>query len=367
MPKLLLTELVLQNVKLPTGNQVDYWDTSVPGFGLRVAKGGSKTFVVMLHRNRKAIGRYPTISLKQARDRAKRLLYEPAVSVEDEHVTVAYSEAVDRFLDAKEQELRASTLRDYKRILKRFSFARAVNEIRPHQVADAIDAIKKQTDKSLSFTVLKVFFNWCLAREYCLANPMQNLKKPKLPSSRDRVLSDEELAAIWHASWELDKYGAIVRLLMLTAQRAGQIAHLRTDWVHEDHIIFPAGVMKNEREHFCPLGPLGRYTLQGVLPVENYYFSPITAVGRPFSAWSKNKAKLDKLVQLDPWRLHDLRRTWSSNAPRLDIPPHISGRILSHAAPEGRMAKIYNRYKFREEMTDAMAKMDNHILSLIEA
>jgi integrase len=194
---------------------------------------------------------------------------------------------------------------------------------------------------------------------------MQNLKKPKLPPARERVLTDDELTAVWNASQTLGKYGAIVRLLMLTGQRAGQIARLETSWVHKERIVFPASVMKNKHGHTCPIGSLSRYTLLSVIPVGNYYFSPITAVGRPFSAWSKNKTKLDELVQLDPWRLHDLRRTWSTNAPRLDIPPHITARVLSHTAPEGGIAKIYNRYTYGKEMAAAMKKMDDHILSLI--
>ncbi len=160
--------------------------------------------------------------------------------------------------------------------------------------------------------------------------------------------------------------GAIVKILMLTGQRRGQIDRLQTSWVDKEGISFPASVMKNKLEHYCPIGSLTYYTLLEIIPVDGYYFSPLTAVGRPFTAWSKNKKKLDSMVQFDPWCLHDLRRTWSTNAPRLDIPPHITSRILSHASPEGTIAKIYNRYKYRSEMADAMHKMNDHILSLID-
>jgi integrase len=366
MPRVSLTDLLVQRIKPPERGQIDYWDASLPSFGVRVSKGGSKTFVVLVHGNRKSIGRYPVVSLKKARDEARRVLYEPATYAQTAVLPATYQEAVDRYLTVKAVELRPSTLRDYKRLLSRFDFPLTIDEIRPYQVADALDRFTRQTDKSLAFTVLKVFFGWCVAREYCRSNPMQNLKKPKLPAARERVLFDDELVAIWNACDELGKYGVLVRILLVTGQRAGQIARLRASWIKDGEIHFPASVMKNKREHVCPIGNLAKYTLLNVIPVDDYYFSPVTAVGRPFSAWSKSKAKLDSLVQLDPWRLHDLRRTWSTNAPRLDIPPHITARILSHVAPEGGIAKVYNRYKYRQEMADAMTKMEDHILSLLQ-
>lgn len=368
MPKVRLTDLVVQKLKPPEKSQVDYWDVNLPSFGVRVSQGGSKTFVVLINRQRRAIGRYGVMTLKEARAEAKRVLFDKTAAGREQELEVTYQEAVDRYLRMKEPELRANTLRDYTRLLGRFDFPNAVKDIKPHQVADALDRFDRQTDKSHAFTVLKVFFGWCLAREYCSSNPLQNLKKPKLPPARDRVLTDDELTAIWFGCEELEKYGALVRLLMLTGQRAGQIARLQGSWVSkgQDSITAPAAVMKNKQEHYCPIGNLCRFVLLQVPMVGDYYFSPVTKVGRPFSAWSKNKAKLDQLVQLDPWRLHDLRRTWSSNAPRLDIPPHITSRVLSHTSEEGKVAQIYNRYKYRREMADAMVKMDDHILSLIE-
>lgn len=365
MPKVSLTDLVLQNLKPPATGRAEYWDASLPGFGVRVTKNGTKTFVVLIHRNRKAVGRYPNMSLKQARNEAKRFLFTGGDAVAPGVAAIDYRGAVDRFLNVKREELRASTIRDYERILRRFAFTTSVDAIRPYQIADAVDGLKGQTNKSLSFTVLKVFFGWCLQREYCSSNPMQNLKKPRVPSSRERVLDDDELSAVWTASQQLGKYGAIVRLLMLTGQRAGQIARLQTGWVADEHILFPAGVMKNKREHWCPIGTLTKFTLLEVIPVDDYYFSPVTAVGQPFSGWSKCKLKLDRLTELDPWRLHDLRRTWATSAARLDVPPHVASRVLSHTAPEGGLAKIYNRYKYRQEMSNAMAKVNEHFLGLV--
>lgn len=312
------------------------------------------------------IGRYPALTLKEARVKAHKLLGKKNEGRE-EYVDVPYKEAVERFLKVKEGEVRASTLVGYAHLLRSFNFPMVVRDIRPFNVGDALDEIPQQTKKSNAYAILKQFFTWCVAREYCLSNPLQNIKKPKPSAARDRVLTDDELVEIWNACRELDRYGLIVQVLMLTGQREAQIGKLQTSWIKNDWITFPKDNMKNTKGHSCPIGSLAKFVLMEAIPIEGYYFSPIGRVGRPFTAWSKSKKLLDSKIDIDPWRIHDLRRTWATNAARLDIPPHITARILSHTSEEGKVAKIYNRYRYEKEMEEAMDKMNDHILSLISA
>lgn len=365
MAKKKLTDVCVQNLPIPATGQVDYWDTVLPSFGVRVSNGGTKTFFVWRHRKRKNIGRHRQIKLKDARKKARELLQDPDTYIQEQAIEISYNEAVDRYLEVKALEVCARTLENYTRLLRRFVFPKIVGDIRPYEVVDALKRVVGQTNRSHAFTILKGFFAWCVVQEYCDKNPMQNMKKPRLPKSRDRVLTEDELKEIWWACDELENYGLIVQILMLTGQRKAQIAHLHEEWVHDDHFLFPGSIMKNGLEHRCPIGSLTKTTLMRALPIKGYYFSPITAVGRPFSNWSKSKKQLDEIVQIDPWCLHDLRRTWSTNAADLDIPPHITARVLSHATPEGSISAIYNRSKYKKQMADAMHKMNDHILSLI--
>ncbi len=262
MPKITLTDLAVQRLKPPTGNQVDYWDKSLPGFGIRVAKGGTKTFVVLINRQRKSLGRYPALTLKEARGTARKMLLDPiGYQREIQQLDLSYLEAVERYLRIKEGELSANTSEWYARFLRRFNFPGLVREVRAHEIEDALQRIRGQSNRSHGYTVLKIFFGWCLAREYCAVNPMQNLKKPRIPSARERVLEDWELVAIWQATEDMGKYGSIVRLLMLTGQRRGQFDRLQESWVEKDGITFPNEVMKNGQEHYCPIGSLARFVL----------------------------------------------------------------------------------------------------------
>ncbi len=69
-----LTEISLRALKLPDKGQVTYWDRKMTGFGVRCSQGGTRSFVVMHGANRQltTIGRYPVISLADARQEARR-------------------------------------------------------------------------------------------------------------------------------------------------------------------------------------------------------------------------------------------------------------------------------------------------------
>jgi hypothetical protein len=78
LPRVLLTEIVARNIK-PTSKRFTVWDTSLPGFGLRVS-ARTKTWTVMLDRQQRrriSVGRYPAMTLKDARIEARRLIDAP--------------------------------------------------------------------------------------------------------------------------------------------------------------------------------------------------------------------------------------------------------------------------------------------------
>ena len=374
MPKTNLTDLAIKRLKPPEKGQATTWDTSLPGFGVRCSQGGTKTFIVMhgKHRKRVSIGRYPIVSLSAARQKAKEVLLNATLQT-DTPPSPTFDVAIERYLRHREPELRPRTWQGYRQLLtSHFHFCdTSIDDISTHMVADALDQIERPTQRFHAYKTLKVFFNWCIEREYCDANPLARIKKPKAPSAKERVLDDDELAAIWHATQDMGKYGTIVRLLMVTGQRKAQIANLQTNWIDTKTKVFsfPGDIMKNGRSHRLPYGDLTAFLLTQSIPHKGYYFSPLGLPGRPFSAWSKNKKKLDAMLpDMDPWTLHDLRRTWSTNAARLNVPPHITDRVLSHAS--GTLlpvARIYNRYRYEQEVREAVVGVEAHITEMVQS
>ena len=122
MPTVRLNDVALRSLKPPSKGQVDFWDKSLPCFGCRVSQGGSKTFLLKRDNRRITLGRYPIISLADAREEAKRLLAEFTLG-RIRPQSLPYSEAVKLFLADKAKSTRARTLATYKRHLsKHFPF-----------------------------------------------------------------------------------------------------------------------------------------------------------------------------------------------------------------------------------------------------
>ncbi|WP_338834253.1 tyrosine-type recombinase/integrase [Bradyrhizobium septentrionale] len=106
-------------------------------------------------------------------------------------------------------------------------------------------------------TALSSMFNWAIREGLDIAvNPVLGTNRPVQPGSRERVLTETELLAIWRASGD-DDYGRIVRLLLLTAQRRDEVGSMQ--WTELDTIsglwTLPGARTKNRREHLLPLVP----------------------------------------------------------------------------------------------------------------
>ena len=346
-----------------------YWDSQLAGFGLRVSSGGTKTFCVVHGRNRQrtTIGRYPPVPLAAARKRAREILLSATLRPSRQH-SPTYVEAVERYLRLREPELRTSTFNEQRRLLAaHFPWRQQIEDISVNDALNALDAISAPSERRHAYAVLKTFFNWCVAREYCQTNPLANIPKPKAAPPRERVLDEEELRKIWAATETDTRYSLIVRLLLLSGQRANQIACLHQSWIdYSGKVInFPASIMKSNRSHALPFGPLTEFHLRKTLPIDGYLFSAIGNAGQPFSGWSKSKKRLDTVCRIDPWTLHDLRRTWATHSAQLDTEPHIIERVLAHSDGSiSKIAAIYNRFKYQEKLRAAVVRYEKHILQL---
>ena len=82
----------------------------------------------------------------------------------------------------------------------------------------------------------------------------------------------------------------------------------------------------------------------------------------PYSGWSKNKIALDRICHIEPWTIHDLRRTFATNLAALGTPPHVVEKLLNHASGTiSGVAAVHNRFRYMDEMRAAISAWESRL------
>jgi integrase len=372
MPALHLTDLVVRNLKVPDQGTMTYTDDSVPGFQVRVSAGGAKAFSLVHGRNRArvAIGRYPTLSLADARTEAKRLLAEEALG-KHRAPRVLFEKAVDTFLISYcKQKQSAGTAKESKRILNKHFMPslrhKNLGEIRTQDVTKVLDRLlDTPSEANHAFAKIRLFFRWALRMRHIESSPCAALQMPAKSVSRDRVLTDLELAKVWGAATEYP-FGTIVRLLILTGARRGEIASLRSDYIDNDKKTITLPHTKNKRPHTFPYSDMAAAIFEAV-PGEEGYLFPGRGSDDAVNGWSKFKLAFDKRCRIEPWTLHDLRRTFATNLAALGTPIQVTEKLLNHiSGASGGIVGIYQRHTYQAEMRTAIEAWEKRLSALCE-
>jgi integrase len=367
MPKIAFSDTKLRSLPIPQTGQVDYWCNKLAGFGVRVSQGGSKTFVLNIHNSRRAIGRYPLISLSKARTEAKRLLAERTLGkVRPQSIT--YQQAVQVFLEEKSTRRRARTVADHKRHLTLLPFKCQLTDISHDDLSRKLEKLPP-SEFNHRLSCAKTFFIWAQKKRYIIDNPVIGLSPHSRPS-RARVLSDDELKKVWDTcsdkANELPQYfRIIVKLLILTGQRRGEIAALKSEYFSNDTCTLPASLTKNGREHSFPVGRTAFATIPVSVP-NGLLFAAKGKSSTPFNGWSKSKAALDEISGVENWTLHDLRRTFATNLAKLGTSIHVIEKLLNHVSGTiSGVAAVYNRSQYMPEMREAVDKWEAKLTTLL--
>jgi len=245
-----------------------------------------------------------------------------------------------------------------------------VAEIGTAELNEIIDKLlPTPAECAATFTAARTIFRWLARRRSIERSPLENVPVPVKTQPRARVLTDDELSAVWHACNTLGninpELATIVKLLVLTGQRKGQIAKLRGEWIDRESktVIWPAEQMKGNRQHTLPLAPTAMSILTS-LPKTGFLFR---ARGRstPFNGFSTCKAVFDERAKIAPWTLHDLRRTFSTGIARLGIAPHIKEMLLAHSTAKDPVEAIYDLHTYEGEMREALEKWEAHLRALV--
>jgi integrase len=260
---------------------------------------------------------------------------------------------------------KARTIADYKRLISRhFSHldAKRIAQIGHLEISRILDELADTpSEANHAYISIKTLFNFAMERKLAAANPCPS-GLPYKRGSRDRVLADPDLVAIWSAATEYP-FGAIVRLLILTGQRRTEIGALQWTYIHDDLLTLPSAVTKNGVEHTIPLTRLTQEILNSLPKLTAFVFPSKVSGGTHFSGWNKCKQRLP--VDIPHWTLHDIRRTFSTIHARIGTPPHITEHILNHQVGTlTPIAKIYNRYSYLDEMREAMCNYEQELVRI---
>ncbi|MEM7696726.1 MAG: integrase arm-type DNA-binding domain-containing protein [Pseudomonadota bacterium] len=363
-------------------------DGLLAGLYLIVQPSGAKSWAVRYRngsRTRKAtLGRYPAIRLADARRLARETLISVAegrdpgaekIAKRDD--TFEWQHVAERFLATYcAQKVRQSTATEYARAFKLHVTprwrGRDVRRITRRDVVALVDGLAEGgmgAGANRVLAAVRKLFSWAVERSIVDASPAAGIGAPVKELSRDRVLNDAELAAVWAAMLRLPSPNReFAQILVLTGQRRDEVAGMRWEELVGSEWRLPAGRTKNGRAHVVPLAPVAGTTIAGLPTHGDFVF---TTTGRtPISGHSKIKARLDAAVgmvapDMPPWRLHDLRRTFATKCAELGIALHVVERCLNHVSGSfGGVVGVYQRHEFADEKRAAFEAWAAHLEGL---
>ncbi len=386
MHKRLTDSLIASLDAGPNHSRVEVADAGCSGLWLRISGAGVKSFAVRYRVNgrpaRYTIGRYPSVSLKKARTTAVELFDRIRKGEDPRHrkwdaktigkyVTVEF--VLTDYLEKLGRRNRGRRLRDshIAEVKRRFLAevlpaigARSFETVNRDTLVRLLDRLEARAPRVAGhlFYDLRVFYKWAVQQGMIAASPMEGLDPPVKPEPRERVLTNEELGKIWKACCNPGAYHTIIKLLILTAQRRGEVAGSRWSEFELSTGLWtiPKHRTKNGKEHRLPLPKRATEILtewHSVAGSGPHVFASEGSKRSSFSGFSKSKRRLDELSGVHNWTVHDLRRTTATNLAEMRIPPHVIERVLNHTGGSiSPIARVYNRHAYEDEMRDALER-----------
>jgi len=396
MPTARLTARNIGSFETPPNGAppVDYFDEAagaVPWFCLRVSSEGRRTFTVGYRvgrrRRRVRIGQFPTISLSEARQRARSLLAEvtrggdPAADRDELRKAHEFQGLVSRYIDANAPNLGPKTLTEYRRMVSAYIQGTPLGKtpsraIRRADVKAWLEEIagKAPVMSNRVFQLVRATLRFAVREELLDSNPCAGLQRPRREAERERVLADEEIRILWKAlDKEAPQVAAAVKILLLLGQRSTETLEMRWSDLALDAEIptwtIPGKFRKGHRLQVVPVSPLASRLLGGLRAItgdKTRVFDGVTSANAERDWWGPIRDRAMAEGISERFTRHDLRSTCATGCSRLGAAESTVSRILGHAVVAGTVPVTarYDRFAHLPERVTALKAWAEHIEAL---
>jgi hypothetical protein len=350
-----LTEISVRALK-SSDTYKTFFDETLPGFGVRVGRR-SRTFVAVKGRTRErvTIGHWPAMSVGDARTTAKRLL---AAEPEERVVAVSFETARDAFVAHYKNPSTAYQVgRSLERHFKRLEGTRMA-ELPLGAIEDCLDRVRGPSERLHAFRYLRALLRWSMRppRRWLAHSPLDGYDPPGSDRRGTRILTDQELRAVWYAS------PAVFRLMILWGTRNTETCVLEREWERDGVVTIPGAHTKNGRDHAVPVLPIAELVL-GASESNQHVFPGHWGGHLAPGSLGKLKREVIAATGVGGWQLRDLRRTFRSNMARLGVSREVCEVLINHAPPV--LDEIYDRYDRLAEKRDALRRYEHFLLWLL--
>ena len=362
-----LTDMFVTSVQPDKARTVVVWDEKQRGLALAVQPTGSKSWKVIYHHSGRPrwyhLAAADAIGLADARRLANRIMLRVAEGVDPQAERMAErsrgtfeelaARYVNEFAKKRNKSWKQADALVRKYILPTWGKLRApdIKRADVERILARLDDTPTLANQVLA--AASVIFSWGIKHEIVESNPCRLVDR-NATQSRERVLADSELPLFWA------EFSPALKLLLLTGQRPGEIAHMRREHVVDGWWEMPGAPVpeldwpgtKNGASHRVWLPAPAQALLAEFFDGNQYV--------RMDGAMREICAKLG-VERATP---HDLRRTHGSAITRLGFGRDAMNRIQNHK--EGGIADVYDQHRYGDENKRIMEAVARHIVALAE-
>jgi integrase len=244
---------------------------------------------------------------------------------------------------------------------------RTVHDISRRDFRELVETVAEDRPimANRAHSYMRKLFGWLIEQDVLAASPCTGVRPPAKEHARDRLLTDDEVRRLWLAcDARGGREGAVVKLLLLTGQRLGEVVGMRRSEIVGDTWSLPPERTKNKRRHDVPLSRQALAIINEapvIVGDDDHVFT--AGNSRRLSNISDAKAAIDARMKPDsPWVLHDLRRVVASGLARLGTPLPTIERLLNHVSGSFRgIVGVYQRHDFAAEKRMALQTWADHV------